>query len=132
MPEEKIYHTSKADFEYFQRHCWWWIKYFGLFDYEYLFFHEEDRETRASAVYEFKSRIISIYLSSIFESPFDKRLIAICAFHEVFESMLFKLKDLALRDAPIDTVEEFTHTVVNRMENTVFKDKWDSTLRKLK
>ncbi len=126
---DKKYKTSKADFEYFKRQCWWWVRYFGVIDKEYTFYHKDIEGTRATAVTEFESGHRVISLSTDFGGEFAKRELAQVAFHEVYETMLFELTSMASYAYKDGHIAENSHKLVNIMVNTLFAEKWQSVLR---
>lgn len=129
---EKKYKTTKADFEYFKRQCWWWIRYFGIIDKEYLLYHDYKEGSRAEARTDFETGCRQVWLSTDYGMKITKKDLAKSAFHELYESMLYELTGMAayvFKDAHIN---EHAHKLVHIMENTVFEDKWQSTLRYLK
>ena len=132
MAKDKKYPTSKADFEYFKKHCWWWIRYFGILSYDYYFFHDNKISGRAQFASEFESRIVSVTMNIVFTERFTRYDLAAMAFHEIFESMLNGLLEMASRSYRVEAVAECSHAVVNTLENTLFEEKWASELKRLK
>jgi len=128
----KTYKTTKADFVYFEKHCWWWIRYFGMLNFKYIFYHEqlEDRSAQWHISYQSKHCIIS--LSTEMQDQFDRKFIACCAFHELYETSLHELITMCYYVFSADHINERLHGCVRTMENTLFEEKWESTLKRLK
>ena len=121
------YKTTKRDFEIFEKECKKWIKYFGLTNWEFVFFHKDDETLggcRAWYSGNYCGRVASIGLSLNWKNNKPTiHLIKKSAFHEVFEAMLIPLHVLARdRGWDKDTWETEAHTFIRMMENTVFED----------
>jgi len=135
MAKEKKHPTSKADFEYFKKHCKWWVKYLGMYEYKYTYDHEDNDDTKDSIAifyFSFSAKVVTIILPKSHNSYISKKALAKTAFHEVFESSMIPLKELAERDFKNELVEEHTHSIIRRLENTLFQEKWDATLKRLR
>ncbi len=94
--------TTKKDFKLFKRECRKWINFFGLKQWEVLYFHEPcENDSRA----KYYTNISSI------------------AFHEVVEGMLFANITFMLtaRGYSKSEIDEVIHPIIRTLENTVFK-----------
>lgn len=116
------YKTTKAHFELFKKECWKWIEKFGLYDWQYYFFHEDWEDgNRATIKYNVKSRAASINLSPIWNTPITNLEVRRSAFHEVMEAML---GDLYLMGESREFDEALfvgeSHKIIRRLENVVF------------
>ena len=56
--------TTKKDFEVFKKECEKWVNFFGLIDYEWVYYHEKDVQARARFDCNWAGRIFSITLST--------------------------------------------------------------------
>ena len=119
--------TSEKDFNVFVKECKKWIKVFGLFDWEICFEHfdNEDASALAACYYDVpgKSAYILLY-QNFYENEISDSLLKKCAFHEVCELLLGKLKCYCETDLKLtnNQIQEAVHTVIRRLENSIFKN----------
>jgi len=116
--------TTKADFEYFKKCCQKWIDFWGLYQFNFEYFHEDRDETvpaRASYESYHSSQGINIYLSTDWEVSITKEKIDLCAFHEITELLLVPLRAKAFYSFAHQEIEHDTHEIIRRLENCVFK-----------
>lgn len=117
--------TTKQDFEYFTRRVRFWQRKLGFTWNEVKVIHGDQTKggDECSAWYEscFGGRLITIGLSTLHSEPVTKKYLDMCAFHEIFESMLSDLRYFAMGYYSRGVVEEATHNVVRALENTVFE-----------
>ncbi len=117
------YKTTKKHFEIFKKECAKWIEFFGLKDWEIGYHHQEDDDTLASLKYDLSGGWATIYLATEWERKEPTILeVKECAFHEVCELLLARIRTLAMyRFTTRDEIEEATHGIIRRMENSVFE-----------
>ena len=131
--KKKTYKTTKADFEYFKRHCEWWVKYLSLFEYRYDYRHMKLKSSIAVWEVAYQNRWCAITLNTdMGDFEITREELAKAAFHEVFESSLAERLTMAAYTGNNLTVEQESHTIVRRMEHTLFQDKWETTLKRMK
>lgn len=115
-------------FGLFQKEAGYWLSYFGLLDWQVVFYHEElsdggFAETRMHYV----GKCAAIVLSNNSEpDTYTEERVKLAAFHEVCELMLGSLYGVmeqhiaAARD--YDAVARGGHDIIRRLENTVYRD----------
>lgn len=123
----------RLKFESFKYEAKYWIKKFGLFDWNWSFTQEDPPEKllkryespeflgwyEASAV----DRVARLGLNKDISDERDYN-IAKAAFHEVCEILLFDMEDIGLFDAAPSTktgMEIRKHAVIRRLEHVLFK-----------
>jgi len=118
--------TDGKWFDIFNEEVDYWIKYFGLLEYELHITNEDEESLGALGTCwsDIENRIAGINLNSIWdEEPSEKRIRQI-AFHEVMELLLGELKTAAYeRETSDKIIVGATHTLIRRLENTIFKQK---------
>jgi len=132
----KIHKTTKADFEYFKRHCRWWFDYFGINEFEFVYDHKKLNNALATTSINYEDKILFIGFGSEFTDSDYQRMsrkeMARMALHEVSEAMLFELRTMSCYVFSDSHVSEKVHEIIHRLENTLFEEKWESTLKRLK
>ena len=115
------YKTTKKDFADFKKECEKWIAYFGLIDWQVHFDHEERNDCRAAIYYDCSGKVCTITLNTIWthSAPGGMKKLA---FHEVCELLLGPLSEHAGAVYNHGIVQEQVHTVIRRLENTIFKE----------
>lgn len=116
--------TTAEDFEIFKSEAMKWIVFFGLADWEVHFFHEFlDHGMGATTQGWFKSKNAEIKLNKEWPKEYKNEYqIRLTAFHEVCELLLMELRILAqCRYLAEDDIDHATHTIIQRLVNTVFK-----------
>lgn len=115
--------TTKKHFEIFKKECAKWIDYFGLKDWEISYWHKQSEDHLAYIKYDPVNGWAIIGLSTDWDS-IEPTIIEVksSAFHEVAELLLGRLVRCAeRRSTTIREIEEATHGIIRRMENSVFK-----------
>ena len=119
---DKKYTTDKKHFQIFKSECEYWIKTFGLFDWDINIRHVE-MEPLGNCNWHAVDRWAIISLAKNFgeTEPTDLELRA-TAYHEVFELMLGRLHTLATyRYINASELDSEKHTIIYRMINCHFK-----------
>lgn len=132
---EKTYPITAKHFAVYQEECEYWLKYFGITEYEVFYEQEEDANYRAMCSgAQRESKILSFSIATEWTNcnPTDRR-IRMVAFHEVCEALLMRFFILAIERtvSEKDLIEE-NHTVIRRLENSVFKDSYLARFSKKK
>ena len=118
------YKTTKKHFEIFKKECEKWIEYFGLKDWDIHYAHREDADNLGTCGYNMVSCHATISLTINWDDD-EPTTVAVkkIAFHEVSELLLARLVSVAhTRSATGHDIEEATHGIIRRMENSVFKE----------
>lgn len=122
------YRTTTKHFKLFQKECAKWIEYFGLKDWDISYHHyvgeiEDELDNMARITFSVNARAATILLMQNWGCTPTDLLVRRYAFHEVCELMLADIYVFANRryveENSLDTV---FHTVIRKLENTVFKD----------
>jgi hypothetical protein len=125
--------TSEKDFELFHNEVAYWVRYYGLSEW-YVTTNWEDLSAegihvRAMIIWNVPGRYASISLNTDWESDnvtdYNVRL---AAFHEVTELMLCEVTDLVNDMHPEDRVQASLHTIVRRLENTLFRSVYEDRM----
>lgn len=117
------YKTTKKHFEIFKKECAKWIEYFGLKDWDVGYIHKKDDDNFGTCGYNMVSCHATISLTTNWgdEEPTVSAIKRV-AFHEVAELLLARLVSVAhTRSATDYDIEEATHGIIRRMENSVLK-----------
>ncbi len=113
--------TNKKHFQVFKKACVKWLDFFGLKDWSVHYGHKYDDENMASIVYNLTGKVATIYLTIDWDIEPTKRAVERTAFHEVCELMLARLVICSRsRFITNDEIVEATHSIIRRLENTVF------------
>jgi hypothetical protein len=122
----KEYNLEEEHFEIFIDEIEYWKEYYGLKMYEFAPFFENIGNTRAEATVDHDSMIVVIVLNKIWQgTPPTEYAIRRAAYHEIAETLLSKLVDIALVSTRANEAEESTHTVIKILENTHFNDHYN-------
>ena len=110
--------TTKKHFAYFEARCRHWIDALNLNDHEWSIEHGgAAKDCRASFMYRHSDRLVEIKLSSGWNSPVTDDELDKAAFHEILESYLIRLENLAeARDNKAE-LEAERHAIVYRVWN---------------
>ena len=119
-----MYKTTKADFTDFKDECDRWIAYFGLLDWEVCYTHDGDSDdARATCYPDYEGRIAILTLGTKWTMKPENNEVKMIAFHEVCELLLSPLSLAAdSRYTTKDTIIAAIHSIIRRLENTMFKD----------
>ncbi len=120
MPSNK---TTKKDFELFKKECQKWIETLGLKDWEVFYTHEKDKGLRSSACFDVVAKMATINFSKEWKStPLNNSTVKKSAFHEVTEGLLLARLIAVARTRFVnpEEVEEASHDIVRRLENSFF------------
>jgi len=111
--------TTQKDFELFVSECKKWIIFWGISEYRIEFYHEKIDGSRAQTKdYGHTMACDIIFSKELCSTEIDK--IKKAAFHEVCEVMLMKIRDMADTDHSFSVVNQEIHSIIRRLENTVF------------
>jgi len=115
------YKTKKKDFDEFVKEAEYWIDYFGLLDWEFHFYHISTNG-RAHYWADIQGRLASIELNTEWTFIPTLKDLQLSAFHEVCEIMIVPLSGMTSNVYDRNFVEGKTHTIIRRLENTIFKE----------
>ena len=119
--------TSKQDFAQFQKAVKEWMEFFGLYNWEYVFSHEEIKGFFAEVHWNIKGRIATFILAT--ELPdlqdclehFDVERIA---FHEVCHLLFAKVDFLAeSRNYSAAEMDMELHSLIRIFEKVIYKER---------
>jgi len=122
------YKTTAKHFALFQKECEKWIEYFGLKDWDVAYHHyigenNDDPDSLARVNFTTGARAATIFLMKGWGCKPTSLLVRRYAFHEVCELMLADIYVFAnSRYAEEGNLDRIIHTMVRRLENTVFRD----------
>ena len=130
---EKVYKTTKADYNKFKAEVKYWVDFFGLYEFEVYCDHMYENGDRATCSTNKDARIAVITLGTEWCDGFDESEIRRVAFHEVAELLISQLWALCLdRFADKGAMETERHAIIKRLENTVWKKDWEKRKRSKK
>jgi hypothetical protein len=119
-----MFKTTKKHFRVFKSECAYWIRTFGLIDWEVYYFHENNSDNdRAWLTQKVVGRVCGLFLGKNWGSikP-TKRLVRLAAFHEVCELLLTRLDiEAKFRFALEDNVNEARHAVIRVLEKVIWE-----------
>lgn len=125
MKKEKSNRTTEKDFQVFIEEFKYWIKYFGLLNYKFVFFHEfiEDNAGRATFHKNRASRVIRVSLNTNWKNHrIDNYQLRVTSFHEFMESLLLEMADMVYHGYGEFNEENETHKLIRIFENTIFEE----------
>ena len=116
--------TTKKHFDIFKKECQKWIKVFGILGWRFYFQHEDVYENSlAYCIFpnRIEDRVFTIGLTLNIDYDFSVLDFKRSAFHEVMESLLFRISYLAkARYLNSEDVDEEIHHLIRTFENAVF------------
>jgi hypothetical protein len=118
------YYTTKRDFDYFCKRSRFWIKYFGLLDWDVDYdFDKEKGDHVAYCVSNLEGKAATIgFCRDWDETKPTKKQLDLAAFHEVCELLLSPLNILSKeRFITESRVDEARHSIIRRLENTLLE-----------
>ena len=112
----------KRRIQYFTKRVFFWQKALGFTDVEMSVGQQLRTDARASWYSEMSARQISVYYSKhwIRATATNRLELDRVAFHEVYESQLYVLRDMATDSNAERRVDEEVHLLVRRAENHIF------------
>lgn len=119
---------KERDFQIFKDEAQYWIDQFGLLDWRIEFeFKKLDNDTYAQCDSQLLGRWAYLILNKWQTEQISEYQIRQSAFHEVCELLLQELRRTALNETiPFDErmilTDAAAHSVIRRMENSVFKN----------
>lgn len=125
--------TTDQKIKYFVSECDRFIDFFGLHEWQ-VFYDAHGHEIGARAMCTTSGIIdnasgdgmqaaLSYDIGWLSDKRIDKREISICAFHEVLELMLCKLRDYAYNQTMIiheREIDDEVHRIIRRFENKIY------------
>lgn len=125
MKRKSSKELSEKDFAWFQEEVKYWLRFFGCFEWDPRFLFEEDDEALALVQFKKEQGIAAFTLAKVWEKdPITPYSISKVAFHETCEVLLGTLGNLAAITVSEPKVEEETHRIIRKLENTVFEYEW--------
>lgn len=113
--------TTPQHFDLFKKEVRAWVDTFGLKQYELQFTNEYDACNVATVDADTTAGMASFNLSNEWDNhPLTKAEVARAAFHEVYELLLFEIRQLLGVFYSQDVVNKKIHDVVRRAENHQF------------
>jgi len=119
--------TTKKQFDIFKKECERWINEFGLFGSRFYFQHEDygdgDENTQAYCIMpdEHQDRIFTVGLPKKLNGETSIDEIKENAFHEVMESFLYRIKNIArCRYVQREEIDDEIHNIIMTLEKVVF------------
>lgn len=117
---EKFYPVNKRQYELFKKECQKWQKFFGLLDWKIEFVFEPT-DCLADIHWNTEGKNATVRLSTKWNLPPVDNGIRQTAFHEICEVLLAPLSDFGYLGANRHPVNTEVHSIIRRLENTVFK-----------
>lgn len=99
----------------FKTECEYWIKYFGLLDWDILYISDKI-EARATYILHLTGRTATLTINN---EEMSRKQICQSAFHEIIHLLISELAHYT--DRVTDNSEEIQHVLIRRMENSVFE-----------
>lgn len=124
--------TTPEEFEWFKMECTYWVKKFGITQWQIFFQHAEskaDKDFAAWAITNYTNRSVVLGLGLDYHDSGEREFnISRDAFHEVCELLLNDVVVIAKMDISqmqLDELTKSTHEVIRVLENTVWEpDYW--------
>lgn len=120
-----MYRTTKKDFEVFKAAARKTIDFYGLLDWEIVFFHDWPEESKQNSRAEFIAnavgRVASVFLSPTCKVKPTGRDLQLSGFHEVSHLLTVSLVvEATARFTAQVEVDTEDHAIIRRLENSVF------------
>jgi len=102
----------------------YWFKYFGLLDFDlFVRISSTNMDNLAEATCDHFAKSATITISKFWpDDQLNEYEVKCTAFHEVCEIMLSRLRALANGKFSEEEVNETIHSVINRLQHTIFKE----------
>jgi len=120
--------TTKKHYKFFKKQANIWVDKFNLREYEVHFDHENSKALPTAIAWcgiNWKGRTCTIGLAQDWtHNKINKRELSKSAFHEVCELLLGDITILGkieLTENQKDDMEQYTHAVIRRLEQVVWK-----------
>jgi hypothetical protein len=116
------YYTTKSDFDYFCKRGQYWIKFWGLLEWDVDYIFDRDREENENIAYCIsnltgRAATIGLCINWGITKP-TKTQIDRAAFHEVGELLMSPVNILSKeRFVTEDMIDDARHAVLRRLEN---------------
>ena len=110
-----------ANLDMFKKECEYWISYFGLLDWDIAY---DEKKLKARATYS-SNLVGRVATLTIDNTKMEEEQIKKSAFHEICHLLISELSYYTTRVT--DNSEEIQHIFIRRMENSVFKTKFEQT-----
>lgn len=113
--------TTNKHFQIFKKECKKWIDKFGLINWEVYYLHKKSKNL-AFMTANLVGRVADIGLAKTWKnSEVSNFEIKKCAFHEVNELLLYRLRNLAeYRYTTYNEIDEEVHAIIRTLENVLF------------
>ncbi len=117
-----MYKTTKQDFEQFKKECQKWIKFWGLTEYRFYYYHDELDGSFAQVGWSINGKVATVTFNKNIDEDKNQIDFKKSAFHEVCEILLAEL-DTLMRERYLakNQIEGAFHTVIRRLENCVYE-----------
>jgi len=119
--------TTHKQFLIFKKECERWIKVFGLYGFRFYFTHENygdgDEDTQAYCIMpdQHQDRTFTLGLPKKLNGKTSTSEIKENAFHEVMESFLYRIKNIArCRYVQREEIDDEIHNIIMTLEKVVF------------
>jgi hypothetical protein len=124
MPKLKEKPFKETHLKLFKKEFEKWINYFGLLDFDIqIKISENNSDTLAVTTVLHQDKIAVISITKLWDELNDYK-IRETAFHEVIEVLLSRLRNMACGTFSDEAVNETTHAVIARLQNSIFKKYW--------
>lgn len=130
-----VYVTEKQFKNWFISEVKYWIRFFGLLDWEVRFnLDEDDIDNEAYLKADIEAKDVTFNLCKTWnKKDLTEEAIRKAAFHEVEELLQQPLSNLAeKREWNKDEYIKETHSLIKRYENTLFKERWNKIINRRK
>jgi hypothetical protein len=98
-----------------------WVQYFGLLDFDIqIKISDKNDNTLAVTTVLHQDKIALISITNMWDELNDYK-IKETAFHEVMEVLLSRLRNMACGTFSDEAVNETTHSIIARLQNSIFK-----------
>ncbi len=101
----------------------YWFKYFGLLDFSLkIRISSTNMDNLAEATCDHLAKYSTITISKYWpDDHLNEYEVKLTAFHEVCEILLGRIRALAIGKFSEEEVNETIHSIINRLQNTIFK-----------
>lgn len=108
--------TTAAHFKYFESRCRHWIDRLSLNDYDWFIMHGgSDADAMATFWHNHTGKQVTIKFSSVWNTLISRAEMDRVAFHEIFESYLVRLENIAEARDSKQEIEAERHAIVHRV-----------------
>lgn len=121
MSKQKEHLFEEKHFELYKRESEFWVRYFGLLDFDIQYkISEKNGSTLAATTVYHADKIATVEVTKLWDELNDQKIKEV-AFHEVCEILLSRLRSMACGTFSEEAVNETCHSIIARLQNSIWR-----------